>query len=240
VLPAYDEAAALPALLEGIDEALGAAGLAYGIVLVDDGSADATAEIAAGYAERLPLVIERHPRNLGLGMTLRDGLVKAAALAAADDVLVTMDADNSHPPALIAAMVEQVRAGRDVVIASRFRPGARVLGVPAVRRALSWWGSWLFRLVFPTRGVRDFTCGYRAYRASVLQRVLAERGPEFFDQRGFQCMVDVLLKLRGRGLQFGEVPLVLRYDLKPGASKMRVVRTAVGTLALIARRRLGR
>jgi dolichol-phosphate mannosyltransferase len=98
--------------------------------------------------------------------------------------------------------------------------------------------SWLFRVVFPIRGVRDFTSGYRAYRAGALQEVIREHGPGFFDQPGFQCMVDVLLRLRGRGLAFAEVPMVLRYDRKEGASKMRVWRTATATLRLMVRRRV--
>ena len=239
VLPAYNEEAALPVLLEAIDGAMSAAELPYRIVLVDDGSADRTPEIAERYTARLPLIVERHPVNLGLGATLRDGLTRASELAAATDVLVTLDADNSQPAGLIPRMVRAVDTGCDVVIASRYRPGSRVFGVPLARRALSYWGSWLFRLVLPIPAVRDYTCGFRAYRASALQQALAERGQGFFDQQGFQSMVDVLLKLRGRGLTFGEVPLVLRYDLKEGASKMRVLKTVRSTLALIVRRRLG-
>jgi dolichol-phosphate mannosyltransferase len=240
VLPAYNEAATLPELLAAIDRALFEAGLAYGVVLVDDGSGDDTAEIAARAAATLPLHLERHPVNLGLGATLRDGLLKAAELADSGDVVVTMDADNSHSPGLIARLVSAVREGHDVVIASRYRPGSRVVGVPLARRALSFWGSWLLRLCFPIRGVRDYTCGYRAYRAALWQRVVARDGAGFFEQDGFQSMVDILLKLRReRDLLFGEVAVILRYDRKEGPSKMRVLATIRKTLALLDRRRLG-
>ena len=239
VLPAFNEAQSLPRLLEGIEDSMAEAGLVYRILLVDDGSDDGTAEIAEDAARRLPLLLERHPVNMGLGITIRDGLMKASELADPRDILVTMDADNSHTPELILRMVRLVREGHDVVIASRYRTGSRVRGVPLLRRFLSYWGSWLFRLVFPTPGVRDFTCGYRAYRAEVLQGVIAADGAEFFDQEGFQCMVDILLKLRRQDLIFNEVPLVLRYDLKEGASKMNVGRTARNTLSLILKRRLG-
>jgi dolichol-phosphate mannosyltransferase len=151
-----------------------------------------------------------------------------------------MDADDTHAPGLILRMVRMITEGHDVVIASRYRPGARTVGVPWPRRLLSRAGSLLFRVFLPIDGVRDFTCGYRAYRAEVIQRALAEHGARLVDQDGFQCMVDLLLKLRGRGLVFGEVPVVLRYDLKQGASKMKVARTAASTLALLVRRRLSR
>ena len=96
------------------------------------------------------------------------------------------------------------------------------------RRILSRLAGLLLKLVFPINGVRDYTSGYRAYRAEVLMDVTRD-SPMFFDQDGFQVMVDVLLKLRRNpSLIFGEVPMVLRYDLKEGSSKMDVLATARG------------
>jgi dolichol-phosphate mannosyltransferase len=238
VLPAYDEEQGLGALLEDIDEAMFQADLPYHAVVVDDGSRDATLAVAQEHARRLPIVVERHLVNQGLGATIRDGLRKAAELAHPDDVLVTMDADQSHTPQLILRMVHALREGHDLIIASRFQPGSRVQGVPLLRRLLSRWGSLLLRVTFPIPGVRDYTCGYRAYRADVLQQVLRTHGDELFQQSGFQCMVDILLQLRRHQLICGEVPLVLRYDLKKGPSKMDVGRTVRQTLALLVRRRL--
>jgi dolichol-phosphate mannosyltransferase len=97
-----------------------------------------------------------------------------------------------------------------------------------------------FRLLFPTPGVKDFTCGYRAYRASALQHAADQYGDKLFEFEGFQCMVDLLLKLRASGARFAEVPMILRYDLKRGASKMRVARTVARTLELAARRLMHR
>ncbi|MEM8866407.1 MAG: dolichol-phosphate mannosyltransferase, partial [Planctomycetota bacterium] len=65
-------------------------------------------------------------------------------------------------------------------------------------------------------------------------------GDQFVTERGFSCMVDVLLKLRRRGLVMTEAPMILRYDLKGGASKMQVLRTTMQTLSLIGRRTVGR
>jgi dolichol-phosphate mannosyltransferase len=239
VLPAYDEELGLGALLAAIDDSMFQAGLAYHVVLVDDGSCDGTLAVAEEHASRLPMEIVRHHQNEGLGAALRDGLMRAAELADPGDVLVTMDADQSHTPQLILRMVQALREGHDLIIASRFRPGARVKGVPLLRRVMSRGASVLLRALFPMRGVRDYTCGYRAYRAGVLQDVLRRRGAQLFEQSGFQCMVDILLQLRPLDLICGEVPLVLRYDLKRGPSKMPVARTVRQTLWLLARRRLG-
>jgi dolichol-phosphate mannosyltransferase len=237
VLPAYNEEAGLGDLLDEIKGAMLPTGLRYHVVVVDDGSRDGTLGVARDYEQRLPLVIVQHEQNQGLGATLRDGLVRAASLAAREDVLITMDADQSHTPQLIPRMVQAVHEGHDVVIASRFREGSQVRGVPLLRRFLSRGGSLLLRLLFPTPEVRDFTCGYRAYRAALLQEVLRSEGTRLFEQSGFPCTLDILLQLRRRRPIFGEVPFVLRYDLKRGPSKMNVAQTVRGTLMLLLRRR---
>ena len=93
------------------------------------------------------------------------------------------------------------------------------VGVPLLRRFLSYAASTLFRVLLPISGVKDFTCGYRAYRAKAIKDAIALDGDRFMDQDGFQCMVDILLKLRKMNLIFGEVPFVLRYDLKEGEAR---------------------
>ncbi|MEN8182068.1 MAG: glycosyltransferase, partial [Myxococcota bacterium] len=188
---------------------------------------------------RMPVSLVTHRTNLGLGEATRTGLMSALESADSRDIIVTMDADNTHSPALIARMVRGIREGNDVVIASRFRPAARIKGVPLYRRFLSRGGSWMLRTIFPTHNVRDFTSGYRAYRAAILEQAFATYGRPFVAESGFACMLDILLKLRRLDAIMCEVPLILRYDFKYGLSKMMVLRTLSQTLRLIAVRRLG-
>lgn len=239
VLPAYNEEAAIGSLLHRIGEAMREAALPYQVILVDDGSQDATVAIVKECARRMPIVLEQHLHNLGLGPTVRDGLTAATQLAEDQDIVVTMDADDTHTPGLIAEMVQMISEGHDVVIASRYQHGARTVGVPLLRALLSRSASIVFRILFPIPGVRDFTSGYRAYRAQVIKGAFARYGQRFLDQQGFQCMVDILLKLRPMNLSFGEVPMILRYDRKGGESKMKVFRTALATLRLMLRIRFG-
>ena len=111
VLPAFNEERDLPRLLERIDEAMDDAGLRFELLIVDDGSTDRTPEIAEMWGNKLPIQISAHPQNLGLGATLRDGLEWACQLAQPSDVIITLDADNSHTPELIIRMVRLVREG---------------------------------------------------------------------------------------------------------------------------------
>lgn len=239
VLPAYNEADNLPALLDALRDTMADNQLAYEIIVVDDASTDQTAEVAQRSADELPLLLIRHDVNQGLGGTLRDGLNLALQRCGERDIIVTMDADDTQQPGPIVRMLRMIGDGYDVVIASRYQSGSRVYGVPLIRRFMSRAASLLMRLLFPTRGVRDFTCGYRAYRAAVLRQAIDRYGAEFLNQDGFQCMVDILLKLRSLNVIFAEVPLLLRYDRKSGESKMNVSRTAFQTLGLLSRRRLG-
>ena len=239
VLPAYNEEASLPPLLDAIQSALEPAGVAYRVIVVDDGSRDGTAGVATEASLRMPVELVPHVVNQGLAAAIRTGLAAALARCGANDVVVTMDCDNTHPPRLIPGLLEMVADGRDVVIASRFQPGARVIGVPASRQVYSVGAKWLFQVMFPIRGVRDYTCGYRAYRAEALRQAVARFGDDLISETGFSCMADLLLKLRRLSLVMGEVPLELRYDRRGDGSKMRVLRTIRQTLLLMLRRRFG-
>jgi len=238
VLPAFNEEQALPHLLDSLIENLSDDRRDYSIIVVNDGSTDRTGEVVDSYGARHSIIALHNQNNKGLAETIRRGLLEAVDRAGPKDIIVTMDADNTQPAGLALRMIRSIREGNDVVIASRYREGSQVRGVPFHRRLLSRAASWLFRIFFPIRGVRDYTCGYRAYRADITKSLIERYGPEFISERGFSCMIDILLRLRERNVVFAEVPLVLRYDLKPGRTKMHVFETIFDTLKLLIRRRL--
>ncbi len=243
-LPAFNEEENIAGLLREIcqtfEEVLPTR--SYRVVVVDDGSSDATADRVRAFQAEMQgrplgsLELIEHPENRGLAEAIRTGLAACAGQASDRDIVLTMDADNSHLPGLIPSMVRKIGEGHDVVIASRYQQGARVLGLSPGRQALSYGASLLFRALFPIPNVRDYTCGFRAYRAVMLRKAI--ENPRFISEKGFTCMVDILLKLRLERppVLMTEVPLLLRYDKKMGASKMDVSRTVRDTLALIARR----
>lgn len=237
VLPAFNEGQNLSGLLERIDEAMFEDGTAYEIIVVDDGSRDNTPQVIEKYSPILPIHFLRHEVNKGLGATIRDGLKYATEVCSDDDIVVAMDADNSHTPHLIRSMVRGIREGNDVVIASRYQYGAYVRGVPFYRILLSLGARWVSTLLFPIHGVRDYTCGFRAYRGAVLKDAFDRYGEEFVSNNGFEAMLDILLKLRQMDAIITEVPLILRYDQKKGNSKMRVFRTIRRSVSLLLRRR---
>lgn len=240
LFPAFNEEAVIRPTLLALWQAMRGETRRYQAVLIDDGSTDGTVvEARQAVAEsdgELPLEVLRHGENRGLGAGLRTGISWCLERASDDDVIVTLDADNTHPPKLIPGMVDKIGEGLDLVIASRYQRGARVIGVPAYRNALSAVGRLMFQAAFPMRGVRDYTCCFRAYRAPVLRRAQIVYGDDFLTARGFEAVMDLLLRLRQLGIQAGEVPLELHYEQRVGSSKMNVTRTIRRTLALLAKR----
>ena len=221
MMPAYNEEKDLPGLLDRIQNAMDK-WANYQILVIDDGSHDRTAQIVNEAATRMPAKLIQHPQNMGLGAAMRTGL-KAAAQNS--DVVITLDADNSQDPMLIKSMVERLGEGFDVVIASRFQPGSQEIGVPPFRIFLSHVASAGIRILVGYQGVRDYTCGFRAYKAETLRHLIQTFGDHFIRENGFSCMFELLLNLRSLSARASEIPLILRYDLKEGASKMRILRT---------------
>jgi dolichol-phosphate mannosyltransferase len=233
VLPAYNEEKALEPLLNKCCSFLKGLSPDGRIIVVNDGSTDETIGVVKACQQAgVPVELIEHECNKGLGETIKTGLLHSLQSAADNDVIVTMDADNTHDPDLIFRMAALIGEGNDVVIASRYVFGAKIIGVPLRRQFYSLGASWLFRLFFPIHYVRDYTCGYRAYRARILKQALQKYGGDFFNTTGFSCMLDILLKLRKLNAVMTEVPLILRYDLKPGKSKMNVGKTIKETLSL--------
>lgn len=236
VLPAYNEEENLPGLLAAFAALVAHAEEPYRIYVVDDGSADGTAAAAEGFSRSLDVRVLRHGANRGLGEALRTGFSAALADAAPDDAVITMDSDNTHSPDYVPAMAEKLRRERlDMVVASRYCPAAGQTGVPSLRRVLSGGGNLLFRLVLRLPGLRDYTCGYRCFRAGKLREAMELFGDDFVTRRDFSVTGEITLRMRRVTRAFGEVPFVLHYERKHGRSKMRVLRTVFSTLRLLFR-----
>ncbi|MDR5684492.1 MAG: glycosyltransferase [Armatimonadota bacterium] len=238
ILPAFNEAENLPGLLSELDALATDTLPGVRVVLVDDGSTDATGEIARSWAGPCRPEVIAHGANRGLAAAVLTGLRAAVNRCGTDDVIVTMDADGSHRPAQIPAMVREIADGADVIIASRYRPGARTAGVSAIRSLYSLGARALLSVLFPIPGVRDYTCGFRAYRAALLGRARQRYGDRWIESQGFSVMTEILLKLRPLRPVVREVPIDLRYDLKRGRSKLVAGRTIRQYLGMIVRLRL--
>jgi dolichol-phosphate mannosyltransferase len=237
VLPAYNEAASLPALLDRFRATLGTGDQVWEIVVVNDGSTDATGDVLDQARGDLPIVRVDHDCNRGLGPALKTGFRHALErIQSPNDVIVCLDADNTQDPQYIPEMVRRIAAGADMVICSRYRPGSRQVGVPPWRRLLSFGARLVFAVFLRLPGVRDYTCGYRAYRAELLRKGFERYGDRLIERSGFACTDELLVHLAPLARRIEEIPFVLRYDQKRGRSKLPLWRTIVATLRLLLHR----
>jgi dolichol-phosphate mannosyltransferase len=203
IVPTLNEAANLPELLGRIAAACPGPGVE--VVVVDDASRDGTPEVARAAGAQIGLavtVIERRgPRSLALA-------VVEGAGAARHETVVVMDADLSHPPERIPALVAPILDGSaDVVIGSRHAAGGAVGRWPLRRRILSAMGTALARSL---TGVRDPLSGFFATRRDLLAGRAAKA-------RGYKVLLDLLA--RGPALRDLEVPIEFR-DRAAGESKL--------------------
>lgn len=235
LLPAYNESASIGLLLSKIKETMEANGLSYQVILVNDGSRDSTLADVEKHSDSMPIHVIDHRINRGLWETVRDGFEWAAEHGQPDDVLIRMDADDTHDPKYIPAMLAKLDEGCDVVITSRFEPGGGCEGLNAYRTFISRCANLVMKAFFPIKGLKEYSCGYRAYRMGLVQDALRLFGNGFIDVKGvgFTCTLEKLIKFRMMGARFGEVPFVLRYDLKKSPSKMLSSITTLGYFVLI-------
>ena len=207
VIPTYNERENIGRI---IPEVLAAADCH--VIVVDDGSPDGTqalvSEMAA--AERRVHLMNHRPR-LGIGPAYKEGF--RAALSMEPDLIVQMDADFSHPPAMITEFV-RLAADHDLVLGSRYLKGITVVNWPIERLLISYFGNWYARTV--TRmPVRDVTGGFKCWRRDALLAIQPDR----VFSNGYAFQIETTYRAWRRGLRINEVPIVCM-DRQVGDSKM--------------------
>ncbi len=230
VLPTYNERENLPALVAAIQ----ALDLPIHIIVVDDNSPDGTGALADELAAGSPRVSVIHRAGkLGLGTAYVAGFRQAIADGA--DVILTMDADFSHHPRYLPALIEASRR-YDLVIGSRYVRGGGVEHWGPERKLLSWGANRLAHLIVGLHA-RDCTAGFRCYRRRVLETV----DPATIRADGYSYLIEMLYRVQEQGFTVGEVPIIFA-DRRLGQSKISQgeILKAGRTVARMAVRRLRR
>ncbi|MGH7197255.1 MAG: glycosyltransferase family 2 protein [Candidatus Omnitrophota bacterium] len=235
-LPAYNEEEALGKVVRKFDQEFKKTGEPYRIVVLDDGSKDRTAEVAQELSRQFPLELVKHAVNMGLGRTMIDGLEHIAKAASPEDRIVTLDCDDTHDPRYVHGALTKLNEGFDVVILSRYQKGGGERGLSGLKSFLSRGAGLFLKLFFPIKGIQEYSCGYRVFRASCVQKAFEVFGKDFvrLPHMGFVVTPEILIKLRMLGCRIAETPFVLQYGNKPGASKNKPLNTIAGYFALVA------
>ena len=209
VLPTYNEAGNIVEVLRRVR----AAAPDVDMLVIDDGSPDGTADLAEAFGSEIGRVeVLRRAEKSGLGSAYRDGF--RFGLTGGYDILVEMDSDLSHDPASLPSLIEAVKQGAALAIGSRYVPGGLIPNWSWSRRALSRYGNRYARRML-NLSAHDATSGYRAFRATMLDRV----GLEDVRADGYGFQVEMAYLVERAGGPVAEVPIEFR-DRKAGTSKM--------------------
>jgi|SRR5450755_2267128 len=238
VIPAYNEQENIPNLMADLGPR--ASDLGARIIFVDDGSTDGTAEAIEEHRDGLHLAIVRHKVNLGLGTAINSGLRAALGESQDDDAIVTLEADNTSDLDDLPRMLDLFAQGNDIVLASVYSPGGRIIGVAPWRLAASKTVSNVFRYTGGLRDVHTLSSLYRVYRAGTLRRAAETYGYLLVREPGFAANVELLLKLYNAGAKVAEVPTVNDWSRRKGASKMSLRPTVLAYGRLMAAHLIGR
>jgi dolichol-phosphate mannosyltransferase len=183
------------------------------VLVVDDGSPDGTgALVDALAAQDSGVAVLHRAGKLGLGTAYKAGF--AYGLARAYQYICTMDADFSHNPASLPALLEKAAAGDDLVIGSRYVPGGGVVGWPPGRKVLSAVANRMAHL-FLGMAARDCTAGFRCYRRAVLETIPLDS----IFSGGYSFLIEMAFLCERAGYRIGEVPITF-VNRTQGASKI--------------------
>jgi len=204
IIPTYNEEANISKIIEEINSIFRKNSLCGEILIIDDDSPDGTITSVREMQKTLPNVnlivrISDH----GLSQSVAEGFIRASS-----EILVVIDADFSHPPALISQMYEEIRAGYDIVIGSRYMKGGAIKDWPLKRRILSFGATFLGRIIFPD--ISDPVSGFFALRKTVVMNAPLK-------PRGYKILLEVLGK--GVWLKDKEIPFEF-IDRQIGNSKL--------------------
>ncbi len=207
IIPTYNEAAVIKETLRRAAAALRSAGEAFELVVVDDASADGTADRVEALTHEIPVRVLRRPGRMGLATAVLDGWATARG-----EVWGVMDADLQHPPETLTALAAAIGQGADLAIGSRYVPGGGTSDWTWKRRLISRTATHMAATVLPLKlaAVGDPMSGMFMIRASALRDA-------HLNPLGYKILLEVIAKARYKNLV--EVPYIFQ-ERERGASKL--------------------
>jgi dolichol-phosphate mannosyltransferase len=209
IVPTYNERENLSRLVQRLRALPGD----VHVLIVDDNSPDGSGAIADTIAASDNGVHVLHrPGKLGLGTAYKAGF--DYGLEQGYQFLCTMDADFSHSPESLPALLDKASQGYDLVIGSRYIAGGKVVGSTSARKLVSYFANWLAHLVLGV-AARDCTAGFRCYRRCVLETINLDA----IFSSGYSFLVEMAFYCQQAGFRIGEVPITF-VNRTEGASKI--------------------
>lgn len=234
MVPVFNEEPNIPTLFDGfrgLSRELQGRELHF--LLVDDGSSDGTVAAARTAATGLELTVLEHGTNRGPGVAFATAFAHFATRIDERDWVITLEGDNTSRQELVKRMLERAeREGFDVVLASPYLYGGGITQTSFLRKLLSSGANLVVKDLLDIQGILTVSSFFRLYRGAALLRLQRAFGPGIVERVGFESMVEMVMKMAMLRLSISEVAMTLDSSLRRGKSKMKLLRTIFGYLAL--------
>lgn len=230
IIPVLNESANVERLCGDLADMcrIAAAGFESRIIIIDDGSTDDTAEQFLNSGLGSSLVLLKHETNQGPGAAFRTAFTCLSRRLADQDLVMTMEGDNTSQTGLFQNMLVRFRQGADVILASPYAPGGSMTNVARHRLALSHAANLLARAVLGLWKIRTLSSFYRLHAGSIIRRLQRVHGDGIIESDGFEWAVEMLHKLHLAGAGMVEVPMKMDLSHRKGKTKMKIFRTIKG------------
>jgi dolichol-phosphate mannosyltransferase len=204
------------------------------VILVDDGSVDETSELARQAAAESGFALEvlRHETNQGPGKAFSTGFSHLSSILSENDLVMTIEGDNTSRLELVRQMLTRMAEGYDTIFASPYMYGGQIVNTSAFRVFLSAVANLFVKESLGLHGLLTVSSFFRLYKAATLKHLQHCYGPAIVERAGFECMVEMAMKMVFCGISISEVPMVLDTQARVGKSRMKIMRTIRGYLTL--------
>ncbi len=225
-----DEAQNLKKFLVNVSHEMQALQHDFEIIACLDGSKDESFNLVSDFAKFHPVKILPLKNERGLGLAFKRLFLDVIENSADDDLVISLDADNTHNPEQIFEMLEHFKKNNlDLLVASRFCSSSVMADFPLRRQLISKSISLLLQNLFSVKKIsgqklQDFTSGYRIYKVEKLKKLFALEKNQFITEPEFTYTCELLIKLARINCRIDEIAISYDYGKKLGVSKLRIMR----------------
>lgn len=237
IIPAYNEEKNIKGCIAEAAEELG--DKKHRFIVVNDGSRDKTLKVVKDILGKYPITIVNHETNKGVAAVIRSGVTRVIPDGKEGDIVFVIEGDGTSDCGLLGEMTDKLEAGYDVVIASRYLPGGAYKNFPIKRWILSKTANILFRIIFPSEKISDYTIFFRGYSYNILKRATEVYGDKLISMRYFEANTELLVKLMKLTDKIAEVAFVYDYGYKKGKSSLNIRKNLVQYWKLVVDQKLG-
>lgn len=241
IFAALNEEKNLPKLIADISKSFNYSNSTYQIIICIDASSDDSFKILSELQKTYPIKILEFQNQRGLGLAFKRLIKEATIDSSDDDLVISLDADNSHACSQFEEMIKYFNEHQlDLLIASRFCKSSKSKGFPLYRQLISKSVSIILQTLFPITNksgtkLKDYTSGYRIYKAAILKKSLEAYGNNYIAETEFTYTCEFLIKLARINAIIDETPISYNYDQKVGKSKLKIGKNFLRLMILIAK-----